>query len=281
MHCDLHTHSNHSDGTLSPARLIAAAKEQNLIIALTDHNTVSGLPEFMAEAERLGVTAVPGIELSTEYLGRELHLLGLFIMPEHYRTVEQTARSYHVLKEISNIALIERLNEAGYRIEYAAVKRRNVSGNANRAHVAAELMEQGYVSSVHEAFSTLLGTEHGFYVPPERFHLMDAIGFLRGIRAIPILAHPLQELTGEELRTLLPEAMEAGLLGLECIHSSYDGEKLALASSIAAEFGLLPSGGSDFHGDPKPDVFLGTGRKDNVSVPASLYEDLKKLHEST
>jgi predicted metal-dependent phosphoesterase TrpH len=279
MYCDLHTHSHFSDGSHSPAWLISQAKELNLAIALTDHNTVSGLPEFLAEAHNQGVRAIPGIEFSTVCHGKELHLLGLFILPEHYAAVERMVKEQHVLKEICNMELVERLNQAGYLIDYAKVKGRNPTGNANRAHVAAELLERGYVSSVNEAFHTILGDSGGFYVPPARLELIDVLEELRHIGALPVLAHPLQELTEEELRELLPAAIEAGLAGMETMHSSYTPETIALAGKIAEEFHLLPSGGSDFHGFVKPDISLGTG-KGWLSIPRQIYEDLLSAWQS-
>lgn len=274
--CDLHAHSVFSDGTYTPSELIAEAKCLDLIIALTDHNTAAGLPEFMDAAREQGVTAVPGVEFSTEYQGKELHLLGLFVLPEHYAAVERMVKEQHVLKEISNMELVERLNQAGYLIDYAKVKGRNPNGNANRAHVAAELMEHGYVTSIREAFDTILSDEGGFYVAPSRLALTDVIQDLRRIGVLPVLAHPLQELTEPELRELLPHAIEAGLVGMETMHSSYSVETISLAEKIAAEFHLLPSGGSDFHGSVKPDISLGTGRG-GLRISSKIYSDLSAL----
>ena len=271
--CDLHTHSVFSDGTYTPSEIVAEAKRLGLIIALTDHNTTAGLPEFMEAARELHVTAVPGVEFSTEYKGKELHLLGLFVMPERYAAIERRVKEQHVLKEICNIELVERLHQAGYLIDYAKVKARNPNGNANRAHVAAELLEQGYVTSVREAFDTLLSDTGGFYVPPLRLQLTEVIRELRRIGAVPVLAHPLQELTEWELRELLPDAIAAGLEGMETMHSSYSPEMIGLAEKIAAEFHLLPSGGSDFHGSVKPDISLGTG-KGWLHIPTKVYSDL-------
>ena len=202
-----------------------------------------------------------------------MHVLGLFALPEHYEAIERMVKEQHVLKEISNIALVERLNQAGYQIDYMKVKRRNPNGNANRAHMAAELLEQGYVSSIREAFTTILSDEGGFYVPPARLQLTDVIKELRRIGMLPVLAHPLQELTEQELRELLPQAIEAGLVGMETMHSSYAPETICLAREIAAQFGLLPSGGSDFHGSVKPDISLGVGTG-NLCISADVYADL-------
>ena len=273
LRCDLHTHSVFSDGTYTPGEIIAEAKRLGLIVALTDHNTAAGLPEFMDAAQKLGVTAVPGVEFSTEYNGKELHLLGLFVLPEHYAAVERMVKEQHVLKEISNMELVERLNQAGYLIDYMKVKRRNPNGNANRAHMAAELLDQGYVTSIREAFDTILSDNGGFYVPPSRLQLIDVIKELRRIGVLPILAHPLQELTEPELRDLLPNAIEAGLAGMETMHSSYTPETIALAEKIAAEFNLLSSGGSDFHGSVKPGISLGTGRG-WLCIPSKTYSNL-------
>ena len=273
LRCDLHTHSVYSDGTYTPGEIVAEAKRLGLIVALTDHNTAAGLPEFMDAAQKLGVTAVPGVEVSTEYAGKELHLLGLFVLPEHYAAVERMVKEQHVLKEISNMELVERLNQAGYSIDYAKVKGRNPNGNANRAHVAAELLEQGYVASIREAFDTILSDRGGFYVPPSRLQLIDVIKELRRIGVLPVLAHPLQELSEQELRELLPHAIEVGLAGMETMHSSYTPEMISLAEKIAAEFSLLSSGGSDFHGSVKPDIFLGTG-KGWLCIPSEIYSNL-------
>ena len=276
LRCDLHTHSVFSDGTYTPSEIVAEAKRLGLIVALTDHNTVAGLPEFMDAAQELGVTAVPGVEFSTEHKGKELHLLGLFVLPEHYAAVERMVKEQHVLKEISNMELVERLNQAGYLIDYAKVKGRNPNGNANRAHVAAELLEQGYVTSIREAFDTILSDCGGFYLPPSRLQLIDVIKELRRIGVIPVLAHPLQELTESELRELLPSAMEAGLIGMETMHSSYTPETICLAEVIAQEHHLLSSGGSDFHGSVKPDISLGTG-KGWLSIPKKIYMQLLRV----
>lgn len=277
MRCDLHTHSVYSDGTFTPSDLISAAKELDLTIALTDHNTVAGLTEFMDEAKQQGVSAVGGVELSTEYEGMDFHVLGLFISPEHYADVEELTREFFIRKDKSNKEMIGRLNAAGYMIDYATIKKRNPRGNINRAHVATALFEKRYVESVKEAFDTLLGEKQGFYVPPVRLQFTDAIRFLRGINALPVLAHPLQSLDEGTLRRALVPAKAAGLVGLEVYHSSFDETKVEIAERVARDFELLPSGGSDFHGKTKPDINLAVG-KGNMSVPIGIYENLLARH---
>ncbi len=274
MNCDLHAHTNHSDGSVTPKELVCEAKKRNLIIALTDHNTVSGLPEFLREAEMLGVTAVGGVELSTVYEGKEFHLLGLFIPREKYADVENLCVEYHGLKEKSNIDLIDKLRALGYDINYEKIQERNINGRVNRAHIAAELLDKGYVSSVSDAFAKLLDEKCGIYVPPKRLELCDAIRFLKAIGAVSVLAHPLKEVSPEYLETLLPCAVEAGLVAIETMHSSYNDDTIAVSKKIAQKFGLLESGGSDFHGDVKPGVMLGVG-KGNLDISDSIYHALK------
>lgn len=271
MKCDLHAHTCHSDGSYTPTELAREAKERDLIIALTDHNTVTGLPEFLREADRLGLIAIGGTELSCVYEGREFHLIGLFIEPEYYEELESLCIDYHRLKEASNIYLIDRLREAGYDLDYEKIKSKNVKGNVNRAHIAEELLKLGYVSSVNEAFDRLLDEKCGYYIPPKRLELVSGVEFLCRIGATPILAHPLKETGPDKLRLMLPELVKAGLVGIETMHSSYSDEKIAQSKEIAAEFGLLESGGSDFHGIMKPGVMLGVG-KGNLDIPESVYQ---------
>ena len=181
LRCDLHTHSVFSDGIYTPTQIAAEAKRLGLIIALTDHNTAAGLPEFMDAARQLQVTAVPGAEFSTEHNGKELHLLGLFILPEHYAAVDRIVREQYAVKDAFNRALIDRLQAAGYLICYENVQRRSPNGAPNRAHMAAELLAQGYVASIQEAFDTILGEHCGFYIQPPQLPLLDTIRELRRI----------------------------------------------------------------------------------------------------
>lgn len=273
MYCDLHTHTNHSDGALTPQQLVVEAKKKNLIIALTDHNTVSGLPSFLSEAERLGVTAVGGVELSTVFENAEYHLLGLFVDKEHYEKIESLCFEYHLKKERSNIMLVNKLNDLGYPLDYSEIKKKNVKGNVNRAHIASAMVEKGYVSSVKDAFESLLDEKRGIYVPPERLELCEAIKFLREINAVPVLAHPLKDAGPERLREIIPGLIEKGLMGIETMHSSYSNEMIAISKSIAKEFSLYESGGSDYHGSVKPNVELGIG-KGNLHISDDVYFNL-------
>ena len=273
MYCDLHTHSIYSDGTCTPAEILQAAKAQDLIVALTDHNSVSGLPEFMAAARELGVTAVPGIEFTTEDQGLEIHMVALFVRPESYDAIRAYVEGFDRLKAESNRALVERLNAAGYYISYEEIVAQTPDGRVNRANIGAELVKKGYVTTVKEAFSQLLREECGYYVPAPRADTLDTITFIRSIGAVPVLGHPLLTMDEARLRQLLPRAKERGLVAMETQYTSYDPETLALAGEIAREFGLLESGGSDFHGENKPGNPLGSGRN-GLQIPEDVYRAL-------
>lgn len=278
-YCDLHTHSRYSDGTCTPAEILAKATGLGLsAVALTDHNTVAGLPEFLAAARGAAVQAIPGVEISTGYLGKELHIVGLFLSPAHWEETTAFLDTINRRKEESNLLLIHRLKQAGYPLDYDAIRSSHPDGTVNRAVIAAALLKKGYVCSVAEAFQTLLKPRHGYFVPPERIPAFEAISFLKLHGAMAVLAHPFLNLTEPELRRFLPEAMQQGLSAMETLYSAYTPETTALSRQIAAEFALAESGGSDFHGENKPEIHLGTGNG-NLRVPLSFAHTLQPKEE--
>lgn len=275
--CDLHTHSVFSDGTCTPAELIDEAFSLGLsAIALTDHNTVDGLPDFLAAAEGRDILAIPGVEFSTDYNGKELHLLALFIDPAHFPTVRAVAQDYLRRKAQSNLDLIAALNKAGYEVDYEKLLAQSPNGNINRAHIAAALAEKCYVGSIKEAFQTLLAKGGRFYREPAKPTFWEMLELIKSIGAVPVLAHPFLNLDEDRLRIFLPMAKEQGLASMEVAYSTYDDATTACAARLAGEFGLLPSGGSDYHGNKKPDIKMGIGRG-NLQVPAEWVKNLKTV----
>lgn len=272
---DLHTHSVYSDGTYTPKEIIDEAKKLGLTaVALCDHNTVDGLPEFMEAAAGTDVEAVPGVEFSTDYKGRELHLLALCVKPEYFEHITRIMKEVHRKKEESNIRLVEKLVALGYSISYDELKAKTPSGHFNRAHVAAALTEKGYTASIKEAFTTLLDSKRGLYEEPERLKTLDMISEIKRMGALAVLAHPFLNLTEEEFRGFLSEATPLGLDGFEVYYTTYSEEQTETAKRIAAEYGLRAGGGSDFHGAIKPGIFLGTG-KGNLRIEDEVLTLLK------
>ena len=275
--CDLHTHSTYSDGTCIPVELLDLAEATGLsAVALTDHNTVAGLPEFLEAAKGREVEPVPGVEFSTDYQGTELHILGLYIHETHYAAVTKKMEEMLRAKEISNRKLIENLNMTGLRLDYDKIKTQTPGGQVNRAVIGAEIARLGYADSVKDAFGKYLSVKCGFYQPPQRPDALEMIRYMKSIGAVAVLAHPFLNLkTEEKLREFLSKAVEAGLDGMEVLYPLFDEKTTALAVQLAKEFDLLPSGGSDFHGTNKPDIQIATG-KGNLSVPYGFLEGLQE-----
>lgn len=272
---DLHTHSTFSDGTFTPTELVRLAADCGVkAIALSDHNTVDGLPEFIQAAETYGVEAVPGVEFTTEYRGVELHILGLFIRPDRYDAVADLLQQMVKRKEVSNRALVDRLQKAGVVLDYDRIKAGTPRGMVNRALIGAEMVRLGYCASVNEAFKNWLAPELGFYYPPQRLDAFDAIRFIRSIGAVSVLAHPFLNLNEQELRGFLDQAVVDGLDAMETYYAKFTPAQTEMLCNMAGEYGLLKSGGSDFHGANKPDIQLGTGMN-NLCIPDQLLEAMK------
>ena len=271
--CDLHCHSYFSDGTSSPAELVKLASKQGVsALALTDHNTSKGLKEFMDAGKSSDVITVAGCEFSTEWNKKEIHIVGLFFQERYFQEIEDFVELAHIAKSNSNHLLLERLNAAGYEVSKQEVTALT-NGAFNRAHIAMVLVNKGYFKSVKEAFDTLLNEDRGFYVPPKRITSIAAIRFIKEHGATAIMAHPLLNLTYDEMLNFLKEAKEAGLDAIETYYTEFDEDMTNMAMSLAKQFDLKQSGGSDYHGKAKPSISLGIGRG-NLRVPYSCYEDM-------
>lgn len=278
--CDLHNHSVYSDGTFTPRQLLEEADRIGLAsIALTDHNSVDGLSEFLAAAEDFRAEAIPGIEFSTEWQNIELHVLALFVAPRHFGDITEKMAQFHMDKEQSNLELIDALNRAGYAIDYEVIKA-SAGGYVNRAHIAAELTRLGITPSIRDAFKTLLSDTNGYYHPPKRMSPFEAIAYIRSIGAVSVLAHPCLNLTEDQLRQFLSQAAPAGLDAIEVRYGRYSPVATELSENLVREYGLLPSGGSDFHGANKPDISMGCGHG-NLEVPNIWMNALKKCSHPT
>ncbi len=273
---DLHTHSTASDGSLTPTELVRAAGEANLAaIALTDHDSVSGIAEAVAAGEACGIEVIPGVELSTEYAGEEIHVVGLFIDPDN---PELTAalRRFVAARDGRNDQIIERLRDMGFSITSEDVYRVNPDTVVARPHIASYLVDTGQVPDVKTVFDRYIGAGKPCYVERYKISPVEAVHLIRTADGLPILAHPcLYHLPRETLLRMIGEMKEAGLVGIEALYSRNKAGDEADYRAIAEQFDLLLSGGSDFHGAPKPDIALGCGTGD-LCVP---YELLAKMQE--
>ena len=274
--CDLHTHSIYSDGTWTPTEIIAEAKRIGLsAVALTDHNTVEGLTELFRAAEGTGVEAIGGVEFSTDYLDVELHIVALFVKPQHFSAISARVAELDKRKEESNIALAAALTAGGYEVDFDEIKASTPKGHVNRAHFASALLEKGYVQSIPEAFERLLSKTGGFYNQPKRLEVFETLEFLREIGCSSVLAHPFQELDEEGVRQFLTLAKPHGLDGMETEYAKYDDAQVARLKAIAKELDMKESGGSDFHGDRRKGTDLGVGQG-NLRIPKAFADKLRK-----
>lgn len=278
--CDLHSHSTYSDGSYTPEEIVKEAKKIGLsAIALTDHNTTAGLKEFQEAGIKYGIETVQGTELSTSNGVKQLHILALFLNPKNYQAVEDRTSTYDKEKTKSNITLINNLQNAGYDITFDEVQKLLPNKAFNRAHVAKVLLKKGYINSIEESFKTLLHKSNGLYIPPKLLDTCETIGFIKNLGAIPVLAHPLRNMSCEELDKFLPDAIDAGLVGMEIMHSKYSPNMFEGAKELQEKYNILPSGGSDFHGTTKPNILLGRGINNNLKIPYDFYENLKHGRE--
>lgn len=274
--CDLHTHSIYSDGTCTPQEIVELAVARGLsAVALTDHNTVSGLPSFLKAAEGKKVEAVAGIEISAVHGKSEVHVLGLFLPQEGWAALQESMVEVNRRKDESNRRLVEALRQNGYPLDYDALTAQTPDHHINRGHIGAALVALGLFPSIRDALNTVLSEKNGFYQPPERLSALDTIRLIRRAGGVPVMAHPFLNMTEGELRCFLPPAREAGLAGMETVYSLYDDETTRCAGNLAREMGLKESGGSDFHGAIKPDIALGSG-KGNLFIPYAFCQALKR-----
>lgn len=256
---DLHTHSTASDGSMAPKEVVRLAKERGLkAIALTDHDTIDGLGEAVAAGEQWGVEVIPGVEISARHPGGSMHILGLCLDYED----NLFAQRLTVLKQARkdrNPQIIAKLNELGIPLTMERVDRLSGRGQMGRPHIARALYEGGFVRSIQEAFDIYLGNQGKAYVSKFRFPPQEAIEMIREAKGVPVLSHPftLGLNTPDALRERLRELAGLGLAGLEVFYPEHSPQQEALYRSLARDLNLLITGGSDFHGDNKPEVELG------------------------
>ncbi|MBI9080945.1 MAG: PHP domain-containing protein [Pseudodesulfovibrio sp.] len=277
MSIDLHSHSTASDGTLSPTELVKLAKETGLdAIAITDHDTLQGIPEALEAGRKFGIEVIPGSELSLESPDGAgwMHVVALWIPPDPREL--QTAFDWVIEGRMNrNREIVKKLRSLGINITYEGVANR-AKGTIGRPHFAQELLSLGVVSTIDEAFKVWLGDNGRAYVPKRKLMPKKAFDILNNIGATSILAHPFA-LGLDLLKTekLVKELIGYGLDGIEVYYSEHDDAATKAYKEMAERLGLLASGGSDFHGSVKPNIRLGKG-KGGLHVPTELLIKMKE-----
>lgn len=269
---DLHCHTNASDGTLTPTQLVELAARKGLAaIAITDHDVLSALPEARLAGERLSVEIVAGVELSTTHGGlADLHLLGYFVDPEEPRLAARLAE-FRATRAARKGMIVEKLRAMGVDIREDELPDAESIG---RPHIARVLMDKGIVASMQEAFDRYLADGKPANVPKARIDATEAIALVHGAGGVAVLAHPGLVKDGAGLR-IIAELAAAGLDGVEVEHSKHDSDTRRRLRELCAKHGLLETGGSDFHGENKPDVDLGYGHGGNVRVSMTTLEAIR------
>jgi len=277
MNIDLHTHTIASDGTCSPTEVVKLALQKNLsAIAISDHDSISGIEEAMAAVSNTPLEIIPAIELACDYNDKEIHMLGYFI---DY-TQDDFIGKLRELKSARfqrNLKMLEHLQKDGYHITLEQVQNGNPNAAVTRGNFAKALVDNGYANSIREAFDHFLCDHSKYYIKITHISCPEGIDMIQKAEGIPVLAHPfLYGFTIQELERLIVSLKRAGLKGLEVYHPTNDSEKRAQLKFLTDKYDLLPTGGSDFHGTNKKGIELGTG-KGNMAVPYSLLQNLKNL----
>ena len=274
---DLHVHTLASDGSDTPVDVVRMAAELGLrAVAVTDHDTFAGLPEAIETGARYGVEVVPGVELSTIYDGVEVHVLGYYMDAGHPRLRAMMARAT-AERNARNETMVQRLHDAGYPVTMDALHAEFPGQTMlGRPHISEYLMRRGYVASVQDGMKNLLGRGKPFYVARYNIPLEESVETLRAAGGLPVVAHLFKyRYTPEQLTAMVDAATAAGAVGLEAMYTNYTPAQEQAVRVLAAERGLLCTGGTDYHGARKPDIALGRGFG-NLRVPYALLEGLKE-----
>jgi hypothetical protein len=281
---DLHTHTTESDGSLSPAELVDRACAIGLeALAISDHDTLAGYDGALERARGAGLDLIRAIEIGTRHpepgkpRGQSVHVLGYFLGGAPSRVFLEWVAGIQAARRDRNIRLAARLRDLGLDVlleEVEALGR----GLTGRPHFARVLVRKGYVATLEDAFSLYLNESAKAYVPRIQPPAAEAIARLREGGALPVVAHPFRLAEGnpQREREMIAEFCDAGLEGIEAWHSDHSPADVGRFLALARRFGLAVTGGSDYHGEAKAGVRLGTGRNGNLAVPRAVLDRLRK-----
>ena len=273
---DLHLHTTHSDGSLSPAEVLRLAHKAGVTaLAITDHDIVSGIPEALEAGAELGIEIVPGVEISSRVGSTELHILGYCLRWQDLELNQRLAR-LRESRHSRNPQIIEQLRSLGLDVTYEEVRALAGTDSVGRPHIARLLMDKHYATSAKDAFDRYLAEGRPAYVARELPAPAEAIAWIRAAGGVAVLAHPTwAKVSGDGLNKLLTTLKAEGLGGIEVHYSTHTKRQTAEYLDLAKRLNLLMTGGSDFHGITKPDIEVGTGQGD-LRVPQQLLDPLKE-----
>ncbi|MBA7634110.1 3',5'-nucleoside bisphosphate phosphatase [subsurface metagenome] len=268
---DLHIHSTASDGHLSPAEIIHHAAERGLsVIALTDHDSVDGITSALAAAKAFPkLKVIPGVEISTEIAQGDVHVLGYFIdYTDRELQVKLAGLRDSRLKRAKG--MLAKLKNLGIHIDWERVREIAGTGSIGRPHIAQIMLEKGYITSLKEAFDKYIGRGGPAYVEREKMTPAEAVELILKANGLPVLAHPF---TANNPERLIVELMASGLIGIEAYYKDYTADKISSLVSLADKYGLIATGGSDYHGlDIANETMIG-----GVDIPMEAAEQLIAL----
>ena len=272
---DLHTHTDESDGTYTPAELIAEAASVGLeALGITDHDTLAGYDAAAPLARASGLDLVCGIELSTKLRGRSVHLLGYFLDAQPSHAFRDWLREQQLSRRDRNQRLAAKLRSMGFAVSLEEVEARGKS-LAGRPHFAQVMVEKGYVADTRQAFDDFLDESAKAYVDRREPSFAEGVERILQGGGLPSLPHPVRvPRNGEQFEDLIGEMVDAGLRALEVYHSDHEPADEDLYLGLAQRYGLGITGGSDFHGALKPHIRLGTGAG-NLNVPKAVLDKLR------
>ena len=273
---DLHLHTTASDGVMTPSAIVRYAKGKGLqAIAITDHDTIEGLEEGLLEGERIGFEVIAGIEISADHSPGSMHLLGYYLDIRH-PLLKSKLDYLQKARAERNPKIIQNLNRLGVRISYEEVVKASGGGQVGRPHFAQVLMEKGYARTFQEAFDRFLKKGAPAYVDKMRFKSKEAISFIKDAGGIPVLAHPKTVAANgsSSFEKILRELMEEGLKGIEVFYPEHTPPEVAQFKAMAGRYGLLMTGGTDYHGIEKETLDIGVGRGE-MKLPYAIVEALR------
>lgn len=270
---DLHTHSLFSDGTNTPEELVALAVAGGLNgLALTDHDTVAGVPRLLAAARQQGLEAMGGVEVSTSYAPGAMHLLGYYVDHNDAHLAERL-EWVRTGRHARNEAILRKLKQLGLPLTWEDIKAQCAGDVVGRPHLAQAMVQRGYVRHTKEAFDRYLARGAAAYVDRRTLTAKEAIAVIRQAGGVPVLAHPCTlDLDLKSLRTLLEQLRSSGLMGLEVHYPRHDREQTRCYAELARDLNLVATGGTDYHGARTPDLALGRGFGRLEVPPGTLHQ---------